>query len=669
MQPIQMPLRQPATLAHWVPSAVRRRVIRRRIAEFNRIIRLGWAEDNLAPNMNAGPKADQRQNSRHVHPARKRQRMNTLLFVLSSTFVIAPLCAAFPVRADDISNWSEIDDNNNRSPPNGWPAGMLPTEVEPTARAMMGAIKRFYDTNTSPSVANTTALRASSTAVFPNGVTRLTDGVAGAPPLHFTVGSGACSTDDGASCVNSSDGNHWNGVFPVNGADIRQWGAIADDTTDSGPPLQKALAWAATGTGRRLSAPPGTFYVGTAPGSITLGSTASISLVGIGSDATIFDAASGVTPFLLSKPGTASSYHFRDFTCATRGAAAAGASCIKVMQTEAASPSNDFAASDLTNITCRGNDGYKHTDVWDNCFYTNFDSYITFNNVQSVGASVGDPTDGSIGFNLSGGTGTQIGIVYTFNGGGCTQLNTCVLYGPSIQGVTIDANFNMIGNFYGVHVPPSEGLTAQLTLTDSQCGFNMYCVRDETGVGNLIISQNLIYSSNPNNIGVMLDECFFCTVSNNQFFGSNTSGVPAGSVGLSIIIGQGIAQGNSFSYLATGQNFGFGANIQMSGVSYAHNTTNITSTAPLSTLHAGMPAVWQAVTGCSNDAGLAEVTVSSTAGWYDGELAQIQGVGGVLAVSGVVYSPVHVVDATHLELLAITFSGAYTSGGFITAVP
>ncbi len=43
------------------------------------------------------------------------------------------------------SSWSEIDGSNTTTPPAGWPAGMLGTQVEPTGRAMMGAIKRWYD--------------------------------------------------------------------------------------------------------------------------------------------------------------------------------------------------------------------------------------------------------------------------------------------------------------------------------------------------------------------------------------------------------------------------------------------------------------------------------------------------------------------------------------------
>lgn len=44
------------------------------------------------------------------------------------------------------TDWSETDASNNSTPPNGWPSGtMLPSQVEPAARAIRGAVKRFYD--------------------------------------------------------------------------------------------------------------------------------------------------------------------------------------------------------------------------------------------------------------------------------------------------------------------------------------------------------------------------------------------------------------------------------------------------------------------------------------------------------------------------------------------
>lgn len=92
-----------------------------------------------------------------------------------------------------------------------------------------------------PLVINVTALRGACTGtsgcpsgdpVYPNGVTRMTDGVANAPPMAFAVGSATCATDDGATCVNSADGKSWVGKFPGVAADPRQFGAIGDGVTN-----------------------------------------------------------------------------------------------------------------------------------------------------------------------------------------------------------------------------------------------------------------------------------------------------------------------------------------------------------------------------------------------------------------------------------------------------
>src|SRR4249920_437669 len=48
----------------------------------------------------------------------------------------------------DISTWNPVDNSNTTAPPDGWPEGMAPSAVNNSARAMMGAIRRWYDTVT-----------------------------------------------------------------------------------------------------------------------------------------------------------------------------------------------------------------------------------------------------------------------------------------------------------------------------------------------------------------------------------------------------------------------------------------------------------------------------------------------------------------------------------------
>lgn len=42
------------------------------------------------------------------------------------------------------TTWTEVDANNNATPPNGWPEGMNPSDVNNAARAEMGGEKRFW---------------------------------------------------------------------------------------------------------------------------------------------------------------------------------------------------------------------------------------------------------------------------------------------------------------------------------------------------------------------------------------------------------------------------------------------------------------------------------------------------------------------------------------------
>ncbi len=75
------------------------------------------------------------------------------------------LVIAAPALASDLgnSNWSETAASNNAASPNGWTSGtMLPSQVEPTAREMMSALKKWWNRSnavkTSGGSANTQTL-------------------------------------------------------------------------------------------------------------------------------------------------------------------------------------------------------------------------------------------------------------------------------------------------------------------------------------------------------------------------------------------------------------------------------------------------------------------------------------------------------------------------------
>jgi hypothetical protein len=109
------------------------------------------------------------------------------------------------------SNWTEADASNSTAAPDGWPEGMAPSGVNDSGRAMMGAVKRWYDWTVPLVTGGTSTAYTLSYAVAPgalvDGMSHLVqfnavNGAAatlnvnalGAKPLHFYAGSawGAC---------------------------------------------------------------------------------------------------------------------------------------------------------------------------------------------------------------------------------------------------------------------------------------------------------------------------------------------------------------------------------------------------------------------------------------------------------------------------------------------
>jgi hypothetical protein len=58
----------------------------------------------------------------------------------------------------DISEWSPVDESNNQPPPNGFPEFQSPSSLNNGARAVMGAVRRWYDTVTAQLASLTTSL-------------------------------------------------------------------------------------------------------------------------------------------------------------------------------------------------------------------------------------------------------------------------------------------------------------------------------------------------------------------------------------------------------------------------------------------------------------------------------------------------------------------------------
>jgi hypothetical protein len=96
---------------------------------------------------------------------------------LLSILALLALLFAVPAYATDVcsADWSETDASNNVASPRGFPEGMAPSGVNDSARAVMGAVKRFWNRN--------------------NGV-KTTGGTANAQTLTYDVAAAAYCTGE-----------------------------------------------------------------------------------------------------------------------------------------------------------------------------------------------------------------------------------------------------------------------------------------------------------------------------------------------------------------------------------------------------------------------------------------------------------------------------------------
>ncbi len=96
------------------------------------------------------------------------------------------------------TSWFESDAANTAAPPNGWPAGMFPNQVEPTAQAMMGALKRWWNRS---NAVYTSSGAAGHYVVTPSNASF---------PTAYVAGERFCWKTDKASA--GGDDLNWNGL-------------------------------------------------------------------------------------------------------------------------------------------------------------------------------------------------------------------------------------------------------------------------------------------------------------------------------------------------------------------------------------------------------------------------------------------------------------------------
>ena len=99
-----------------------------------------------------------------------------------------------------------------------------------------------------PSVSGNATLSALSSNYAPLVVREDFQPGFGAPPVFFKSSASPCSVNDGGSCVSASGGGSWVGLYGST-IDVRDFGAIANGSTDSSGAINAALAFAGPASG------------------------------------------------------------------------------------------------------------------------------------------------------------------------------------------------------------------------------------------------------------------------------------------------------------------------------------------------------------------------------------------------------------------------------------
>lgn len=503
-------------------------------------------------------------------------------------------------------------------------------------------------------VPNTTALRALATAGIAYGVFRLSDGVANAPPLFFTPATSPCAVDDGGSCVNSADGNHWVAQF-LSPVDARQWGVKPDGATDNHATLQAALTWAAANH-TTLTLPAGTIY---SSGAFSV-TNSTFSLVGQGSEVTLVKLAAGQNFLNITENAAMQSFHLRGMSILAGGTSSGNG--VNLAQTGTITNPANTAQSDIENVTFRGADGFEGTDYWTYAFATNYASNINFSGVNFVGPGSAN----GVGAQLTGGSASNIGVAYNFVNCTFNDLNQGIYYGTYIQGVTV-TNGNFTGVNYGIQEPNGTG-TAGLSVVNSQFAYSQNGIY-YSGT-NVTITNSLFGGTTTNSIGIAGNGLSVGTISGNAFgaYGyANTYGIALQGGGNDVAI-----TGNTFYAVANGIVLGAGNQVsRVAGNSFNANVTTPMAGQPNDVMDAPVTGNNLGVTGTASNGGSpnwVRVTTPNAGALFTGEKIYAYLTGGTDPVIGIYTAAV--IDATHVDLVGQAWGPAYAGNtGVLSAMP
>jgi hypothetical protein len=476
--------------------------------------------------------------------------------------------------------------------------------------------------------------------------------------------------------------------------DIRAYGGVGDNVVDNSPALQGALA-----AGRCVAFPAGKFRFASAVSYSFASGKGSLTICGQGQDVTELTWPNAVGNALtITLLGPENSFHLCSMTLSTGTLNADTAVFVNQTMTSATTVQSGFASSDVTRVTFRSAEGYASTSAtmlpvitkgWKYGFRSNNASMVDFDAVHMFG-----PTPGVSGYHTNGGTGgtgiqvagnsaSVIPVIFNISRSSFNWLENGVVYGANVEGVTVSQS-NFLGCYAGINAPPpgAPGM-AQLAVTTSQ--FNCtYDILLNAAIANVLITNNLFYS----HAGGAAIEMHVSSAMTN-IVGNSFNGTTATSAGIGVSHTPSttdevapIITGNSFFLLDIGiifnnnnvsgplvsSNFFKGVNQKIINLSYSgiYQITGAWDGA------IGGPVVYAHVSGAvASPTGKVRLTVDDTTHFVNGQMVIASGVNGLNFIGGGsgLVSMIIIVDATHMDLPNVAFSGTYTSGGMVSSLP
>lgn len=318
---------------------------------------------------------------------------------------------------------------------------------------------------------------------------------------------------------------------------IIDYGGSNGGTVDNGAALAAAIA-AQPSDKVCVYFPPGK-YMFSSMYTYAVGANTSVTFIGAGADLTklYWPTGSGIK---FNVAGPFATVHIRDMSYLTGSVQTGDAITLHQTQATIANPANT-ALSDITNVTCRGNDGYLVNNVWTDCVTVTGVSNVNYTNIDVTGTLVG------VGVNLSG-TATALSVVHNFQGCTFNYTSDGIYYGSYVQGVSVNQS-NFTGGAVGIVSPTGSVGTSQLSVTNSQFNNSGFALLLQASVPGTSVVGNYIIAQVASAIGVSVFQPGLLQIVGNLFNGTLSSG----QIGINFSSGSAasIITGNSFFHFPT----------------------------------------------------------------------------------------------------------------------